>query len=79
MFTLERESVEPAHMTITLIPELKAVTNLVQGGLAIEQEIVENLDEVSQKRMYNVMRKLLKDELAFVLEVEMLRNKQDSF
>ena len=52
-----------------IIPELKSITKHITGRKAIEQEIAA-LPKEAQRNMYNLMKRILKDELIFVLTVE---------
>lgn len=53
-----------------IIPGLRAMTRLTEHEKGFNNEIAVHLDEEDQKRMYRTMRKLLADELVFVLNLE---------
>lgn len=51
-----------------VIPELKAITKHIQGRRAVEREIA-SLPKKDQQDMYILMKRILKDELVFVLTI----------
>lgn len=51
-----------------VIPELKSITKHIQGRRAVEREIA-SLPKEDQKEMYTLMKRILKDELVFVLTI----------
>ncbi|GGA56238.1 hypothetical protein GCM10007416_31790 [Kroppenstedtia guangzhouensis] len=51
-----------------VIPELKSITKHIQGRRAVEREIA-TLPKKDQKEMYTLMKRILKDELVFVLTI----------
>ncbi|KIL74699.1 hypothetical protein SD78_1768 [Bacillus badius] len=58
-----------------VLPEIRELMEQLDDGRKdyFLQEIAENLDEESQKNMLDIIRGVLTDEIAFVLEVEIRR------
>lgn len=58
-----------------VLPEIRELMEQLDDGRKdyFLQEIEENLDEESQKNMLDIIRGVLTDEIAFVLEVEIRR------
>lgn len=54
---------------MSLLPEFQTITGLIDNGRLLNEEI-SAMPRTSQKRMYGLMRELIKDELIFVIEVE---------
>lgn len=57
-----------------IIPELKSVISFLDNQEYLKKEIATNLDEKSQHNMYRIIKSLLADEIALVLEIEIRRN-----
>lgn len=54
---------------MTMIPEFKNITGLIDDGHLLHDEIG-SMPSTSQRKMYRLMKRLLRDELIFVIEVE---------
>ncbi|WP_050179624.1 hypothetical protein [Domibacillus robiginosus] len=54
---------------MSLLPEFQTITGLIDNGHLLNEEI-SVMPRASQKRMYGLMKELMKDELIFVIEVE---------
>ncbi len=58
-----------------IIDDLKRVTSILRCNEMeyLNKEIAENLDEDSQNRLFTVLQLVLKDEMSFLLEIEIRR------
>jgi len=54
---------------MSLLPEFQTITGLIDNGGLLNKEI-SSMPHTSQRRMYGLMKELMKDELIFVIEVE---------
>lgn len=54
---------------MSLLPEFQTITGLIDNGHLLNEEI-SSLPRKSQRRMYGLMKEIMKDELIFVIEVE---------
>lgn len=54
---------------MTMIPEFRSITGLIENGYLFHEEIG-SMPSTSQKKMYRLMKQLMKDELVFVIELE---------
>ncbi|MCI2257202.1 hypothetical protein L2D08_23095 [Domibacillus sp. PGB-M46] len=54
---------------MSLLPEFQTITGLIDNGHLLHDEI-SAMPRTSQRRMYGLMKEIMKDELIFVIEVE---------
>ena len=62
------------YKTYDVMPELKEITRLTSSEGALNNEL-ETFEPETQKRILEVMRDLMKDEMAFVLSLENFKRK----
>lgn len=64
------------HFTLTqykVTPELKHLFSLLNNGNYLAQEVSEHLTEKEQEKMFEIVKDVLSDEMALILEVEIRR------